>query len=672
MQQTYLNPVHNRSCPDPFVLKYLNEYWCYCTGIWHDGRCFGILRSRDLVHWEELGGALAPLDQQATCYWAPEVIYDNGRFLMYYSVGNEERMQIRVASATHPAGPFIDQGVRLTKEDFAIDAHVFIDNDGTRWMFYATDFLEHTHIGTGTVCDKMLDEFTLAGNAQPVTRARYPWQVYDPERKEKGGVCWYTVEGPFVLKHKQRYFQIFSSGNWQQASYGVSYASSDRLATAEEWEQFADGEQVLPILRTVPGQVIGPGHNSVVRGPDNQQLFCVYHRWAEDAQARVLAIDPMDWAGDRLLVLGPSYQPQPLPVMPLYADYFDNQDDETVKWQYTGGQWRRGAGVLKQNETEGEAEARCLTQTVNFVAEVSLRLPNGLSGEGTAAIKLIAEKDDVLLLTLLPEAGQAVLAAQLAEYWIHENFSLPKNFDYSAFHLVRLEVNGLRVRVTLDDYLVQWEQQLAAAPQSLAFKTKNATAEFAGFALTSGWQDWFATDEADPAALGWQTTANEDRWRISEQQLWFLGPHGEGSILTKGPLPANYELVINAKLLSEPETGEGYGFYPALGADAASPLLTVERQEDGWALGFMAQDERQLFALPSKFDPATTQQFRFRKEQNRLKVYLEAELLGEIEVPIEVTMLGLYGFRAIVAFDLVRVTGLQIDPEKAPDDNPYD
>src|ERR1041384_5561512 len=96
---SYLNPVHNRPCPDPYVLKHLNEYWCYCTGFWYDGRCFGILHSRDLLHWRELGGAMEPLDLDATCYWAPEVIYDNGVFRMYYSVGNETRMQIRVAEA---------------------------------------------------------------------------------------------------------------------------------------------------------------------------------------------------------------------------------------------------------------------------------------------------------------------------------------------------------------------------------------------------------------------------------------------------------------------------------------------------------------------------------------------------------------------------------------------
>src|SRR5215213_3781984 len=187
---TYLNPVHNRPCPDPFVLKHRGEYWCYTTGFWHDGRCFGILHSRDLVDWREMNGAMAPFDDGSTCYWAPEVIYENGRFLMYYSVGNETRMHIRVAAASHPAGPFVDTGHALTAQEFAIDPHVFID-DGKRFLFYATDFLEHTRIGTGTVVDRMIAEFTLAGRPHPVTRAKYDWQIYDPNRAEKGGVRWH-------------------------------------------------------------------------------------------------------------------------------------------------------------------------------------------------------------------------------------------------------------------------------------------------------------------------------------------------------------------------------------------------------------------------------------------------------------------------------------------------
>src|SRR4029079_4371464 len=179
LMATYANPVYPRSFPDPFVLEHRGEYWAYCTGPWPDGRRFGILYSRDLVAWRPLAGALAPLRPEGAdwpCYWAPEVAYWEGRFFLYYSVGDEERMEIRVAEAERPEGPFADSGRRLAPQPpdpFAIDAHPFLAPDGSRWLFYATDFLAHSHVGTGIVADRLEDPWTLPGAPRPTTRARY-------------------------------------------------------------------------------------------------------------------------------------------------------------------------------------------------------------------------------------------------------------------------------------------------------------------------------------------------------------------------------------------------------------------------------------------------------------------------------------------------------------------
>src|SRR5262245_10257674 len=144
----FLNPVYDRAFPDPFILKHLSEYWAYSTGFWDDGRCFGLLRSRDLIHWTEMPGAMEPLRGGFTEDWAPEVVYRGGLFLMYYSVGDGVRMEIRVALAANPEGPFEDSGRRLTQEDFAIDPHVYEDEKGNTFLFYATDFLARSRIGT--------------------------------------------------------------------------------------------------------------------------------------------------------------------------------------------------------------------------------------------------------------------------------------------------------------------------------------------------------------------------------------------------------------------------------------------------------------------------------------------------------------------------------------------
>jgi GH43 family beta-xylosidase len=658
MAATYLNPVYEHSFADPFVLKYCGEYWAYCTGVWEDGRCFGVLRSRDLVHWHAVGGAMEPLPEQHPCYWAPEVTYHNGRFFLYYSAGDEERMQMRIAIAEHPAGPFVDSGVRLTDEPFAIDGHVFVDEDGTWYLFYATDFLEHSHIGTGTVRDRMLDFCTLAGQPRPVTRPRYDWQVYDPRRVEKGGVRWHTVEGPFVLRHKRRYYQMFSGGNWQNVSYGVGYAVSDSIATPHEWRQVADGERVLPILRTLAGQVVGPGHNSVVRGPDNRQLFCVYHRWVSNA--RVLAIDRLDWAGERMLVLGPSTTPQPAPLPPTFADFFDSEraDGLGAGWDWAGGHWLMKDRAAVQESTVGLAEARCTTAAPCFVAEVSLRARDDPTGLGGFGISLYTPERIAFQITF--ESGCAFISVKSwkddQQGWLEQLLDLPEDFNPRAYHLLRLEVDGARICLVLDDHAARWCGTLSSQVARVALRTRDMSAAFAGFALTVGWQDLFMNQDDTPADLGWQTEEARS-WHVADQQLCRM-PTRSPSSIAKGSLLDSYELLVNARLATLAEPDGCYGFYPAMRLDQPGPLLTIECGAAGWSLRSSGAAVEQIFPLPADFDPAVYQQFRFRKQAGRLSIAWESHMLGEIDAPVEPTRIGLYARGASVAFDMARVTAI--------------
>jgi GH43 family beta-xylosidase len=315
MARTWQNPVYPHACPDPFAFRHDGSFWCISSGKRFQGDeewAYPVLRSPNLVDWEQVSYALPLLGADYPECWAPEMYQMDGRFYLYHSVGNEETMQIRVAVADSPVGPFVDMG-GLTTEPFAIDAHIFTDDDGSRWCFYAVDFFDG-RIGTGIVMDRLLDPLTLAGRPRVVARAEHDWQVYDPARKEKGGVKWHTVEGPFVLKQHGRYYMTFSGGNWTNESYGVAYAVTDSLESSEPWHQPVDGVNQLPLLRTDREQgVIGPGHNSAVLGPDGRTLYCVYHRWDPVQRVRVMAIDRLGWEGDRLVVHGPTTTPQPMP-----------------------------------------------------------------------------------------------------------------------------------------------------------------------------------------------------------------------------------------------------------------------------------------------------------------------------------------------------------------------
>lgn len=671
---TYRNPVHPRPCPDPFVLKHAGAYWCYCTGLRPDGGAFGILHSTDLVNWHEVGSALAPLPGGHTCYWAPEVTYDNGRFYMYYSVGNEANMAIRVAVAEHPAGPFVDSGHTLTTEPFAIDGHVFVDDDGQRYFFYATDFLTHTHIGTGLMADRMLSPFKLAGEPQPVTRARHAWQVYDPARKEKGGVRWHTVEGPFVLKRKGQYYLMFSGGNWQNVTYGVGYATSGRVLPEGEWTQATDGEKVLPILRTLPeAGIIGPGHNSVVRGPDNQQLFCVYHRWSKEINDRVLAIDRLEWVGDRLAVLGPTHTAQPEPNRPA-VNGFGADGALGGGWAMTGGDWQVSQGQARQTRADGDAEARLAVPGTAFVLEVTLAALAGHAQAGAAyGVSLRARgPGDTWRFALRPDRTAATVTLGSRE----QTVSLPESFNFFAGHRLRVEVDGARVRAVLDDGRGQWEGQAGPSDQ-LALFTHQAGAAFAGLALTRGWQDDFAGGPAQPAAaeLGWEPASESGVWEVLGGELRQSEPAARGSVCVKGEALAAYELVVNGRVLHYGEPGPGpggWGLYPVYAsAEDTGPLFTIEPHMDRWNLVWRpdrAPDELEkqdtvwlrghVFPLPASFDPYIYQQFRFRLEDGQLTLQYAGQPLGGIQAPNRPGRVALYTDRAAAAWEMVRVTGL--------------
>ena len=313
MTATYTNPVYPGYFADPFVLRVDDEYFAYGSGSVVDGRVFEVLHSTDLVHWRSVGGALQPLaDPQSQTYWAPEVAASDGRFFLYYSVGQEDRNHaIRVAVADTPQGPFVDCDVVLTPhERFAIDASPFRDFDGSWYLFYARDLLDGDRVGTSLAVDRLVDMTRLEGNPRTVLRATADWQLFRGQREMYGDVYdWYTLEGPFVRAIAGRYYCFYSGGAWEEENYGVSFGVAGH--PLGPWTE-GDARSGPTILRTVAGRVLGPGHNSVVEGPDGND-YVVYHAWDAARTARRMCIDRLDWTPEGPRCGGPTFSAQPAP-----------------------------------------------------------------------------------------------------------------------------------------------------------------------------------------------------------------------------------------------------------------------------------------------------------------------------------------------------------------------
>jgi len=647
--ETYLNPVYPRSFPDPFVLKFRGEYYAYCTDFWRDGRVFGVLRSRDLVHWTEAGGAMEKLASDAPFYWAPEVVYADGRFYLYYSVGNETLMEMRVAVSDRPDGGFVDSGTKLTTEDFAIDGHVFIDDDRQKYFFYATDFLAHTHIGTGTVVDKMTDFLTLEGNPRPVTRARFDWQVYDPARREKGGVRWHTVEGAFVLKRKGVYYEMFSGGNWQNITYGVSFAVTDDIERDGEWTQFSDGAKTFPILRTVPEKVVGPGHNSVVRGVNNRERFCVYHRWTENGRA--LSIDRMDFAGARIFVKGATTTPQIAPYKPAFADFFDGES-LGENWESVGD-W----AVLNNEASNGISEKSrliCAAESESFLCEFSLRALDSSGENGGFGFCLLDHAGETFKFLIFPAANRATVYYAENGAFREESFDLPEDFNASAFHLVRVETDLAYLKILLDEANFRFEILLETKSNKIALTAEKMRAAFSGFALTEGFEDLFDREDAEIERRGWQKLSAAGDCRVTDGELFLSNQSETDAILTKGAAGERFEYAVNLRLAEVFGENAACGFLFLNENNEAVERLTFEAE----AGNFYLSSGSQKFALPESFAPENPRQFRFLKLNEKIFVQSEESDLGEIPVSAKKLKVAAFCRNCRAAFETIRLTVL--------------
>jgi beta-xylosidase len=300
----YRNPVWDGYLADPQVLVTGGEYYAYGTGNEHNGRQFPVLHSKNFVNWEFVGNALETVaEPRMEAYWAPEVAEKDGRFFLYYA----GQYKMRVAVANHPAGSFKDSGKLLFPEEpFSIDGHPYQDPRSGKWyLFFAKDFLDK-RVGTALAVAELAPDMTsVKGPVQTVLRAVGDWQIYERNRTMYGQTfqAWHTVEAPFIVLRDDRYYCFYSGGNWQTPGYGVGFAVSDSVTGPYRDEANLEGATVL---KSIPGKIIGPGHNSIILGPDRKTHFIVYHSWNPERTKRQMCLDPLEWTESGPRAFNPS------------------------------------------------------------------------------------------------------------------------------------------------------------------------------------------------------------------------------------------------------------------------------------------------------------------------------------------------------------------------------
>lgn len=281
---------------DPTIVKENGIYYCFSThGV--------ILKSNNLKEWS-LQGKLFEHNFDwvkeivPACnddIWAPEIIYRNGTWRIYYScssfgsnisaIGLAENKTLDVSS---PDYKWVDKGCIiksvLSDTHNCIDAAVVKNQDGKDILLFGSFWggLKYVYLN---------DDGLIESDSEPITIAT---RNMDPN----------PIEGGFIFPHGN-YYYLFASHDFccrgTASSYHIVVGRADK-AEGPYFDMF--GKEMMQGGGTTLRDGFsfekwaGPGHNSVFQDDDGK-TYMVYHAYDRENDGRPnLMIEEIQWDED--------------------------------------------------------------------------------------------------------------------------------------------------------------------------------------------------------------------------------------------------------------------------------------------------------------------------------------------------------------------------------------
>lgn len=254
---------------DPTIYVENGKY--YLTGTGGSGKAasagFAALESTDLKTWTVPTGMQGPTHmilakgEQAfgtEGFWAPQLFKEKGTYYLTYTADE----QTVLTQSTTLLGPYTQVEVApIDGTEKNIDSYIFKDDDGKHYLY-------HVRFDNGNYL--WVAEFDLKkGEIKPETLTKCfgqtePWEATPAYESAP------IMEGPTVIKLKNKYYLFYSANHFMNIDYAVGYAVAD--SPYGPWVKQSDS----PIIhRTIVGEN-GSGHGDLFEGLDGQ-LYYVYH-----------------------------------------------------------------------------------------------------------------------------------------------------------------------------------------------------------------------------------------------------------------------------------------------------------------------------------------------------------------------------------------------------------
>lgn len=260
---------------DPSIVDIDGTFYCYATTDgWGQGLATSgtpvVWTSRDFLNWSFHGSSFPPdFDLK---YWAPSsIVHRNGRYYSFPTLDGK----ITAVVSDSPLGPFVDpDGQHVTKatlhpfpvdQKSAIDAEVFIDDDGQAFMVWSRrreaklkpDLLE-------------TDGSTVA---IPTKRQGYS-------------------EGPYLTKRNGIYYYFYTLGGGENYQYAYMMSHTSPMGP---WEA---PEQDIIATTDHAAKIFGPGHGCFFHPQGSQQWYFVYLEFGRGGTTRQIYTDKMNFNAD--------------------------------------------------------------------------------------------------------------------------------------------------------------------------------------------------------------------------------------------------------------------------------------------------------------------------------------------------------------------------------------